>query len=98
MKFTDLKFCPFCGSEMYYENQAVKGKVEFNSLFNGEEVPNYDLYEGLTHTCSGRCYCRDCDKYLGNNLRNTVSKEAEKLLNVKNNSVCHGDTERSTVL
>lgn len=79
---------------MYYENQAVKGKVEFNSLFNGEEAPNYDLYDGLTHICSGRCYCRECDKYLGNNLRNTVSKGAEKLLNVKNNLVCHGDTER----
>lgn len=90
--FSDLESCPFCGCKMYYEKQTVKGKVEFNSLFNGEEAPNYDLYEGLTHTYSGRCYCLDCNKYLGNSLRNTVSKEAEKFLNVKNNSVYHGDT------
>lgn len=92
MKFTDLRSCPFCGCKMYYKKQTVKGCIEFNSLFNGEEAPNYDLYEGLTHIYSGRCYCRDCDKHLGNNLKNTVSKEAEKLLKAK--KLCHGDTER----
>lgn len=77
---------------MYYEKQTVKDHIEFNSLFNGEEAPNDDLYEGLTYTYSGRCYCCDCNKYLGNNLINTVSKEAEKFLNIKKNSVYHGDT------
>lgn len=81
MKFTDLKCCPFCGSEMYYEKQTVKGKIEFNSLFNGEEAPNYDMYEGLTHTYSGKCYCRKCDKYLGNYIIDTVSKSVEQHIN-----------------
>lgn len=62
---------------MYYEKQTVKGKIEFNSLFNGEEAPNYEMYDGLEHSYSGKCYCRDCDKYLGNNLKNIVGKEAE---------------------
>lgn len=75
--FSDLKCCPFCGCETYYEKQTVKGKIEFNSMFNGEEAPNYDMYEGLIHTYSGRCYCRDCNAYLGNNLTNTVSKAVE---------------------
>lgn len=73
--FSDLKSCPFCGCKMYYEKQTVKGNIEFNNSFNGEEVPNYDVYEGLSHTYSGRCYCRDCDKYLGNNLKTQLAKK-----------------------
>lgn len=88
--FSDLKNCPFCGCKMYYEKQTVKGNIEFNSLFNGKDAPNDDLYEGLTYTYSGRCYCRDCNKYLGNHLSNTVGKEAKRLLKAK--KLCHGDT------
>lgn len=88
-KFSDLKCCPFCGCEMYYEKQTVTGKIEFNSMFNGEEAPNYELYDSLEHTYSGRCYCSDCNKYLGNNLKNTIGAEAKKIL-----LVCHRDTLR----
>ena len=80
MKFTDLQSCPFCGSEMYYEKQGVKGRIEFNSMFNGEEAPNYELYDYISHTYTGRCYCRECNKYLGNNKKNIVGKEAERLI------------------
>lgn len=78
MKFTDLKACPFCGSDTYYENQRVKGNISFNSMFSGEEASNEDMYDGLLLTCSGRCYCRECEKYLGNNKKNVVGKEAKR--------------------
>ncbi len=89
MKFEDLTCCPFCGCETYYEKQTVKGKIEFNSLFNGEEAPNYDMYEGLEHKYSGKCYCRDCDKYLGNNLTNVVGKEAENKISEREKTNAH---------
>ena len=79
MKFTDLQSCPFCGCDTYYEKQKAFGNIEYNSMFNGKDAPNYEMYDGLNHTYSGRCYCRDCNKYLGNNLKNIVGKEAERL-------------------
>lgn len=78
MKFTDLKSCPFCGCDMYYEKQCASGRVEYNSMFDGTKAPNYEMYDGLVLTYSGKCYCRDCNKYLGNNMKNTVGKEAER--------------------
>lgn len=78
MKFTDLKACPFCGSDTFYERQYAYGRIEYNSMFNGKEAPNYEMYDGLYHTYSGRCYCRECNKYLGNSEKNTVGKEAER--------------------
>ena len=80
MKFTDLQSCPFCGCEMYYEKQKVYGNIEYNCMFNGKEAPNYEMYDGLSHTYSGNCYCRDCKKYLGNNMKNIVGKAAERLI------------------
>lgn len=78
MQFTDLKCCPFCGCEMYYEKQTVKGQIEYNSMFNGKEAPNDNLYEGLNYYYSGKCYCRECGKYIGNNAKNIVGTLAEK--------------------
>ena len=78
MTFEDLTCCPFCGSEIFYEKEQAYGNIEFNSRFDGKEAENYDLYEGLSFRSSGRCYCRDCNKYLGNIINDTVGKAVQK--------------------
>ena len=47
MKFTDLQSCPFCGCDTYYEKQKAFGNIEYNSMFNGKDAPNYEMYDGL---------------------------------------------------
>lgn len=78
--FEDLTCCPFCGSGVFYEKEQAYGNIEYNSRFDGEEAKNYDMYEGLSYHSSGRCYCRDCDKYLGNIINGTVGKDAQRVL------------------
>ncbi len=83
MKFTDLKSCPFCGSEEFYVKQYAYGTMICRERFDGEEANNEDLFEGLNYKSSGRAYCLSCDRYLGNDETNTVGKEAAKALEKK---------------
>lgn len=80
MKFTDLKECPFCGCDHYYSKQYARGPIIYYQRFDGEEAYNGDMYDLLTIKYGSGRYCYDCKKYLGNAVKNTVSKEAEKAL------------------
>lgn len=83
MKFSELKCCPFCGCEEYYEKQYVRGTIEYISRFDGEEADNSELYEGLLYDCSGRVYCVDCGRYLGNIQTEKVGVEVKRKLGVR---------------
>lgn len=80
MKFTDLKCCPFCDCDEFYTKQYAYGTIICRGRFDGEEAHNEDLYDGLCYKDSGRTYCLDCNRYLGNVEKNVVGKEAEKAL------------------
>lgn len=80
MKFTDLKCCPFCGSEGFYVKQYAYGTIICRERFDGEEACNEDLYDGLIYKYSGRAYCLGCEKYLGNIENDILGKEAAKAL------------------
>lgn len=80
MKFTDLKGCPFCGSDVFYVKQYVYGTIICREQFDGEEACNEDLYDGLNYKYSGRAYCLSCGKYLGNIKNDILGKEAAKAL------------------
>ncbi len=77
MKFTDLKCCPFCGSEEFYVKQYAYGTMICRERFDGE-ADNENLFEGLNYKYSGRAYCLRCEKYLGNIEKNILGKEAQK--------------------
>ena len=83
MKFSELTECPFCGNDEFYINERVKGITEFYQRFDGEQADNTELYEGLEHTDLEGAYCSYCKKYLGNQIKDTVGKEAERALKRK---------------
>ena len=81
MKFSELQECPFCGHDEYYSKEYVYGNIFYGERFDGEETHNESLYDSLsTKRFNGRCYCRSCEKYLGNKLTDIVSKMAQKAL------------------
>lgn len=78
MKFTDLKYCPFCGCEEFYEKRRTTGTVTYYMRFDGDEADNSCMYEGLEYTWNGKVWCAECDRYLGNQDDNKVGVEAER--------------------
>ena len=80
MQFKDLEACPFCGCDEFYEKQQARGTINYRMRFDGKETDNSAMYDGLITLYSGRVYCNDCSRYLGNYLKNIVSKLAEKQL------------------
>lgn len=82
MKFSDLKCCPFCGCDEFYEKQYAYGTIMFRGRFDGKEAHNEELYDGLSYKYSGKTYCLQCNKYLGNIKENTIGKAAQKALNL----------------
>lgn len=80
MKFSDLECCPFCGGEEYFERCRAKGIVVFNVRFDGEETRNEDMYDELSYTDSGRRWCTNCGRYLGNSLKNEVGVAAMRII------------------
>lgn len=80
MKFSEMKECPFCGSDKYYLSEYYYGTFDFEHSFRGEECDNSGMYDGLQVRTNKRAYCKKCGNYLGNAIDNTVGKEAEKRL------------------
>lgn len=80
MKFSQLKKCPFCGSDEYYTTEFCFGTYTFTQSFTGKECDNSDMYEGLQTRINKKVYCRNCNEYLGNIIEDTLSKKAEKAL------------------
>ena len=81
MKFSELKECPICGCDEYYTKEYVYGTIRYNERFDGQEAENGQLYDSLrTKNFNGRCYCFNCDSYLGNKINNTVSRLVEKAI------------------
>lgn len=84
MRFTDLEGCPFCGNDEFYVKQYAYGTIICRKRFDGEVASNEDLYDCLNYKYSGRAYCLNCDKYLGNLEKNIVGKEAALTAKQKN--------------
>ena len=85
MKFTELENCPFCGSEEFYSKNYMYGTSHYNERFDGEETYNDQMYDGLIVKYGYRAYCCNCNRYLGNKTKNTLSKNTElKLKELKN--------------
>lgn len=78
MRFSDLKTCPFCGCEQFYEKQQVQGAIIFRSRFDGKEADNSEIYDNLIFKGSGRTYCDNCNHYLGNRTTDTVGIAADR--------------------
>lgn len=81
MKFSELTECPFCGYDEFYTTLYLCGTTRYGECFNGDEAHNEQMYDSLcTRRYTGKAYCRNCEKYLGNKESNTLSKAAEKQL------------------
>ena len=83
MNFKDLTECPFCGYDEYYGKYFTYGTVHMYSKYDGkfQSSANSEAYDNLiTRKDSGRMYCGDCNRYLGNIYTNELSKSAERAL------------------
>ena len=82
VKFKDLTECPFCGFDEYYGKYYTYGTIRMYSHYDGkfQSVSNADMYESLTtRNDSGRMYCGNCDRYIGNIYTDKISSAAEKV-------------------
>ncbi len=82
-KFSDLKCCPFCGGQEFYEKRYARGSVWFFMGFDGKEADNSEMYSQLSYEGSGRVYCAECDRVLGNMDKNTVTEAVSRLVEVQ---------------
>lgn len=80
MKFDDLTCCPFCGHGEYYEMQRIAGAVCFRMRYDGNEADNSEMYNDTNTTGSGRVYCSNCYKYIGNTKTGAIGKKAAERL------------------
>lgn len=77
MKFSDLRRCPFCGCDEFYEKRYARGPVRYYMAFNPDwEANNSEMYSSLSYEGTGRAYCADCDRVLGNFETGTVAAQA----------------------
>ena len=82
MRFSDLECCPFCGNDEYYEKQRIVGYGNYFYSFDGSEVDNSTLHDGLSYYSTGRVYCSYCEKYLGNIETGEIGVAVAKKLKV----------------
>lgn len=77
----DLKCCPFCGNDQYYQHMYVQGSGIYHSCFDGSyEADNTEMYSGLVHTMGVKIYCNNCEEYLGNLNTGELSAKAKKCI------------------
>lgn len=83
MKFSDLVCCPFCGSPEFFERRRAHGSVFFRMRFDGEETHNEGMYDGLSYEHSGKRWCSECERYLGDQNKDVVGAAARRKLDKK---------------
>lgn len=83
MKFADLKCCPFCEGEEYFERRRASGIVIYNMRYDGSETHNEDMYDGLSYTDTGKRWCANCGRYIGNALKNEIGIAARRKIEME---------------
>ena len=87
MKLSDLTCCPFCEAETgYYENIYLHGSTHHYSGYDGEfnSSLNSEMFDSLLSNYSGRVYCQECNKYIGNHFTDRLSKAAKDAIKHRN--------------
>ena len=81
MKLDELKVCPFCNGDTFYQQFKIVGETIIRNRFDGEECDNAGLYDYADFVPkNSKVYCYICNRYLGNKDKNELSKAAEKRL------------------
>ena len=83
MKFLKIKECPFCGCTTFYQKFQYRGRGIYFSNYDGSDAENGDMYDYVNATTTGRAYCAECDRYLGNAGSDVLGKQAEKAMEGK---------------
>lgn len=61
----NIKECPYCGSEEYYQKESYKGFREFRMRFDGEEADNSDMWDGAVEKLISKyAWCCECHRRL----------------------------------
>lgn len=82
MEFKNLKFCPFCGSAVFYQIDYVKGRTFYRFTNAGlefeDEVHNEDMHDGISYYMKKKdsgYYCENCGKKLGDRITGKVTRQ-----------------------
>lgn len=62
---SNIKECPYCGSEEYYIKQSFKGTCDYNIRFDGKETENGHMWDDAIYKNTSKyAWCRECGKRL----------------------------------
>ena len=75
-----LKKCPFCGCDIFYSKDYVKGTTVTYYRYDGKETDNGQMYEHLSHNTGKFAYCADCDKRLFDLTTGELSKNPQSII------------------
>ena len=64
---SELTECPHCGSVDYYTRDRAAGHITSRYTFDGSEISNEDMYEGLAIRTSAYVYCGSCNEKIARN-------------------------------
>ncbi len=59
---SELTECPHCGSETFYYKSRVSGIVATHVNFDGSEVDNSGMHDGMSYESLKFAYCSQCQR------------------------------------
>jgi len=62
---SDLKCCPHCGHDEFFNKQTLTGKTEYYGRYDGEQVENGHVYDDIEAKYSKYNYCSMRRKRVG---------------------------------
>ena len=80
----DLECCSYCGSNhAFYVNIFVRGYISHRTGFNGQDIDNGQLYDGLTWGEQSDYFCDACDRKIAT-VKSSPKKEKNNVVSTRN--------------
>lgn len=79
MTIKDITCCPFCGCEIFFHNERVKGFIKYRFYANGDEADNtemWDSIESYTTNAERYTYCDNCNRKIAHGDNEELTKSA----------------------
>ena len=83
MTIKDIDCCPFCGCDIFFRKERVKGTVRYRLHANGDEADNTDMWDSVEcYTIKSEdYYCDNCNKKVAHGDNEKLTKSALAQIN-----------------